>query len=194
MDIATALTHLPRHEFRAVLADPPWTFQSWSAKGEARSAQRHYSCMSRGALDYLDLRRVCDLDCWLFLWATTPMLPSALELMRTWGFTYSGSAFCWAKTTKLCRGDWCSPSAWHVGLGHTTRKNVELCLLGRRGKPSRNSAAVRELIVAPVREHSRKPEAIYDRIEAFCDGPYLELFARHRRLGWQSIGDQLPRP
>lgn len=175
---------LPHHKFRAVLADPPWNFRAWSQQGEGRSAQAHYRCMRLGDIAVLPVRRLCDEDCWLFLWATTPMLPQALWLMDEWGFQYSGTAFAWAKLTK-------AGAPWHFGLGHTTRKNIELCLLGRRGKPHRNSASVRELIVSPVREHSRKPDEQYERIEEFCDGPYVELFARRRRRGWRSWGNQL---
>ncbi len=80
-----------------------------------------------------------------------------------------------------------------MALGHTTRKNTELCWLGRRGNPKRLDKGVRELIVAPVREHSRKPDEIYERIERFCAGPYLELFARQRRNGWFSDGNELDR-
>ena len=75
--------------------------------------------------------------------------------------------------------------------GYSTRKNVEICWLGRRGKPRRKSAGVRELIVAPVREHSRKPDEIYQRIEALCAGPYLELWARQQWPGWICIGDEI---
>jgi N6-adenosine-specific RNA methylase IME4 len=78
-------------------------------------------------------------------------------------------------------------------MGFGTRANAELCWLGRRGKPQRLSKGVHQLIVAPVREHSRKPDAMYERIEEFCAGPYLELFARQRRPGWISLGDEVDR-
>jgi N6-adenosine-specific RNA methylase IME4 len=79
------------------------------------------------------------------------------------------------------------------GLRLRTRKNVEVCWLGRRGNPKRLSCGVRELLIAPVREHSRKPDEIYQRIEDFCSGPFVELFARQRRPGWLSIGDEVDR-
>ena len=78
----------------------------------------------------------------------------------------------------------------HVGLGLTTRKNAEFCLLGRRGSCRRNSKSVREIILSPVRQHSRKPDEVYDRIEEYCDGPYLELFARQERPGWTAWGNE----
>jgi N6-adenosine-specific RNA methylase IME4 len=80
---------------------------------------------------------------------------------------------------------------FHMGIGFTTRKNVELCLLGRNGNPRIHAHDVRELIVAPVREHCRKPDEQYERIERLCAGPCLELFARNRRPGWVSCGDEV---
>jgi N6-adenosine-specific RNA methylase IME4 len=118
-------------------------------------------------------------DSFLFLWVTTPQLPDAFPIMAAWGFRYSGTAFVWAKLNP--RG------------GYGTRKNVELCLRGRRGQPARRDRGVRELFVAPRREHSRKPDEQYERIERLCTGPYLELFARQRRPGWTSIGDEADR-
>lgn len=169
----------------AVLADPAWSFAVRSPKGEGRSASQHYTCMTLEAIAALPVVEWAAPDAWLFLWTTTPMLPQALQVMSAWGFTYSGSAFCWVKQNKSGHG-------FHMGMGFTTRKNVELCLLGRRGPPVR-ARDVRELIVAPRREHSRKPDEQYERIERLCAGPYLELFARQQWPGWVAVGDELQR-
>ena len=123
-------------------------------------------------------------DCWLFLWTTTPLLPVAMEVIAAWGFSYSGTAFVWAELNP-------SGIGFHTGMGFTTRKNVELCLLGKRGSPRILAHDVRELIVTPRREHSRKPDEQYARIERFCAGPYLELWARQRRPEWTSVGDEV---
>jgi len=183
----TTLAHLPRYSARCLLADPPWHHQNWSDKGDTRiSAKRHYCVMRLGDIAELPVRELCDIDCWLFLWAIGSMLLQAIYVMEQWGFRYSSIAFTWVKLNPSGRG-------FFMGGGKTTRKNVELCLLGRRGTPAINDHGVRELIVAPVREHSRKPDEQYERIERFCDGPYVELFARQRRSGWRAWGDQLPR-
>jgi N6-adenosine-specific RNA methylase IME4 len=117
----------------------------------------------------------------LFLWATDPSLPQALEVMAAWGFVYKTVAFTWAKTTKDGTG-------FPIGCGYWTRANPEQCLLATRGRPQRLSRAVPQLVLAPRREHSRKPDQVYERIEALVPGPYLELFAREQRPGWDSRG------
>jgi N6-adenosine-specific RNA methylase IME4 len=107
-------------------------------------------------------------------------------IMGAWGFRYSGSAFVWAKTN-----GW--GGSFFMGAGYSARKNVEVCWLGRRGSPQRLSKSVHELIVAPRREHSRKPDEVYQRIEALCGGPYLEPFARQQWPGWVCVGDEAGR-
>ena len=185
----------------ALLVDPPWPFRTYSPKGEGRSAGQHYR--SEMTLEEIQKYPVADMaatTAWLFLWVPAPQTLTIFDVMSAWGFVFSGLGFAWVKTTKkatltplsvIAAPDAKSP--WHMALGHTTRKNTELCWLGRRGNPKRLDKGVRELIVAPVREHSRKPDEIYERIERFCAGPYLELFARQRRNGWFSDGNELDR-
>jgi N6-adenosine-specific RNA methylase IME4 len=152
---------------------------------------RHYKTMTLADLIALPVGGLAADDAWLFLWSTGPHLPQALFLMSQWGFSYSGIAFCWAKLNKRSPLLFYTPTSFHVGMGYTTRKNVELCLLGRRGHPKRLRNDVRELIVAPRREHSRKPDEFYDRLRAFAPGPYLDMFARQIRPGFDCWGDEV---
>lgn len=78
-----------------------------------------------------------------------------------------------------------------MGTGYWTRANPEQCLLFTRGSPKRLSASIEKLIVSPRREHSRKPDEIYERIEKLVGGPYLELFSRQERAGWKTWGNQV---
>ncbi|MGI9491315.1 MAG: MT-A70 family methyltransferase [Geminicoccaceae bacterium] len=179
---------LPQNHFKTVLADPPWNFQTYSKKGRDRCPDaRHYDVMNFGDLVAMSdsLRRVIAKDCALFMWVTDPMLQKSFNLLGLWGFEYKTVAFTWAKTGKKAK--------WPIGTGYWTRANPEMCLLATRGKPSRKSKAVRQLIVSPRREHSRKPDETHDRIEALVDGPYLELFARAPRDGWTVWGNQTER-
>jgi N6-adenosine-specific RNA methylase IME4 len=181
---------LPHGPFSVILADPPWTYSVFSAKGEARSAKRHYQTMSLADICAMPIAASAADDAHLFLWATTPNLPQALKVMESWGFAYSSTAFVWVKTNKRQGGLFFDQRSWFVGMGHTTRQNAELVLLGRRGKPKRLSRAIRQIVVAPRREHSRKPDEVHERIESYASGPYLELFARQSRPGWTVWGNQ----
>jgi N6-adenosine-specific RNA methylase IME4 len=134
-------------------------------------------------------------DAHLFIWTTGPCLRHTFDVMEAWGFRYSAVAFTWVKLkrsfdARQLRVLPTLESDLHVGLGLTTRKNAEFCLLGRRGNAKRNAKDVREIILSPLREHSRKPEEARERIERYCDGPYLELFARSQRGGWDAWGNQ----
>jgi len=173
-----------------VYADPPWRFVTRSPKGRGRCPDgplAHYATMTLEEVFELPVAQEAAPDAALFLWVTDPFLPMGLRLIEAWGFRYSTVAFTWAKTLRSGR------DGWHMGTGYWTRSNPEMCLLGVRGRPRRKSRSVRQLIVAPRREHSRKPDETYERIEALVAGPYLELFARTRRDGWTQMGDQAGR-
>lgn len=125
-------------------------------------------------------------DAALFLWATGPKLPHAISVMQAWGFTYKTIAFCWVKQNTK------TPSLFW-GMGFYTRANVELCLVGTKGKGlKRKDAGVHQVVMSPVRIHSRKPDEVRERIERLYDGPYLELFARERPEGWMVWGNEVP--
>jgi N6-adenosine-specific RNA methylase IME4 len=173
--------------FAGIMADPGIAFKAYSAKGEGpRAPQSHYRCDPFEELCALPIADFGTKDCFLFLWVPLRSVYLVEPLMTAWGFEFSGSAFVWAKLNK-------SGAGWFMGNGYGTRHNAEICWLGRRGQPKRRSMSVRELIVAPRREHSRKPDEIYQRIEVLSAGPYLELFARQRWLGWTSCGDEAGR-
>lgn len=181
---------LPIKKYRVIYADPPWRFKNFSVKGEGRNAVSHYDCLTLDNLCKLPVAEWAQKDCALFMWAIDPMLPDALDLIRAWGFEFKTVGFYWAKTNKNANPAALSESDFFTGMGYWSRANVEQCLLATRGKPSRLAKDVRRLIIDKRREHSRKPDAIYSRIERLVDGPYLELFARETRPGWDAWGNQ----
>ena len=180
---------LPNKKFSVVYADPPWQWKTRSAKGLDGRPQ-HYGRMSLSDIKAMPVADCAEKDCWLFLWTTGPHLPQAFEVMKAWGFEYSGMGFTWVKLNKNAPKTSFSASDLFMGGGYTTRKNAEFCLLGRRGQPKRLRADVQEVMVSPRREHSRKPDEFYGRIEAFAAGPYLELFSRTARDGWECWGNE----
>jgi len=170
----------------AILADPPWHFMARNDKGEGRSASSYYTTdRTWRAIIELPVAQLAADDCVLFLcmvdWA--PRL--ALDVIEAWGFAHKTTAFTWAKRTR-------SDADWHMGQGYWTRANPEDCWLATRGHPKRLNADVRQLIIAPVMEHSRKPDEIHDRIERLVSGPYLELYARRDRKDWITWGNEIP--
>ena len=176
------------NHYRVIYADPPWTFSTYSRKGKGRSAEAYYDCMSLDAIKALPVAEWAANDCVLLLWTTDPLLPTAFDVIRAWGFTYKTIGFYWAKLNKSADPTIYSDSSFFAGLGFWTRANPEICLLATRGHPRRGRADVRKLIVSPRREHSRKPDEAYGRIERLCEGPYLEMFARSTRPGWDGWG------
>jgi N6-adenosine-specific RNA methylase IME4 len=144
-------------------------------------------------MDEIAALPVADLaaeDCVLFMWVCWPSLPEALRIIEAWGFTYKTCGFDWMKAhagqIEMFRDD----ADVQVGMGYWTRANSEPCLLATRGKPKRRNADVRQAIIEPRREHSRKPDCVPARIERLVEGPYLELFARTQRPGWTVWGNQ----
>jgi N6-adenosine-specific RNA methylase IME4 len=175
-----------QHEYGVIYADPPWPFRNWSAKGTGRNAVSHYDCLDIDELARLPIADLAAPHCALFLWTVDPFLPSAIDLIRAWGFKYKTVAFYWVKLNKRAKHD----ADFFTGLGYWTRANPEQCIMATRGKPARCAMDVRKLVVERRREHSRKPDCVRERIERLVGGPYLELFARETKPGWDCLGDQ----
>ena len=172
--------------YRAALIDCPWSWKSWSDKGYGKSPQAHYSCTSTPALESIPIYDRLARDAYVFMWATFPMLPDALALMGAWGLSYATGA-AWAKQSRTGK-------AWAFGTGYIFRSAAELLLVGKKGHPSPKSRSIRNLIIGPVREHSRKVDSVYGIIEQIAgEGPYLELFARQQWPGWVCIGNESDR-
>ena len=171
---------LPSGPFGAILADPPWAFRTYSKAdvAPARGAQP-YSVMSLDDIKALPVADVAARDCLLFMWTVSHLQAEAMEVAKSWGFRPVSVAFVWDKS--------------RMGMGYWTRQEVEICHLFKRGRPKRLSRGVRSLIRAPRREHSRKPDEQYSRIESLVGGPYLELFARQAWAGWTAWGNQTDR-
>jgi len=186
-----AFDHLEHGKYGAILADPPWSFEVWSKDtGNGRSAESHYSTMTMRQISRLPVDELAAKDCVLFMWACWPSIGDALRIIDACGFTYKTCGFDWMKADNTQPHFFQDEVPAQVGMGYWTRANTEPCLLAVRGKPRRLNADVRMGIIAPRREHSRKPDGIHERIERLVAGPYVELFARQKRPGWDCWGNQ----
>jgi N6-adenosine-specific RNA methylase IME4/ParB-like chromosome segregation protein Spo0J len=172
-----AMENLGTKTYGVIYADPPWRFEPYSRdSGMDRAADNHYETI---ALEDIKAMAVPAADdCVLFMWATAPMLPEALEVMTAWGFTYKSHCI-WLKD--------------RIGTGYWFRNEHELLLIGTRGSvpapaPGQQYASV---IEAPVTKHSAKPPHFAEMIEEmFPNVPAVELFARGQRLGWDVWGNE----
>ena len=175
--------------------DPPWKFKVWSRDtGQGRSAESHYPTMSLDELRKLDVEKLMNPDCAVFMWATWPTLPEALLLGEAWGLQFKTCAFLWAKMNKHMNGRFAvteDNANWFMGMGYWTRSNTEPCLLFTKGFPKRKAKNVRQLIVSPIGKHSEKPIEVYSAIESLVEGAYCELFARQERIGWDRWGNEV---
>ncbi|KGT75916.1 hypothetical protein MA20_32040 [Bradyrhizobium japonicum] len=178
--------------FGSIGADPQWKFLTRSAAGEGRSANIHYKTEEVDKIKDLPVNQLLADDGAFYMWMVDWCPQDALDLLSHWGLRHVTTAFTWIKTN----GDdpdlnvW-EKSTWHLGQGYWSRANPEQCWLATKGNPKRLYADVRQLIVAPVMEHSRKPDEWLDRIERLTEGDYLELNARRPRRGWTCWGDEL---
>jgi N6-adenosine-specific RNA methylase IME4 len=175
-------------QFPVIYADPAWRYSHSpnTAKDCERSVERHYDTLSLDEINALPINLLAAKRCALFLWSPMAILHSALEVIESWGFEYKTVPFVWVKQNPSGKG-------LHMGEGHWTRSNAELCLLATRGNPLRLAKDVHQVVMAPLGKHSEKPEEVRRRIERLLAGPYLELFARKRTEGWTAWGNEIAR-
>lgn len=169
-------------KYNIIYADPPWSYQDKKCNG---NCENHYSTMKIEDICNLPIKNMLEENSVLFLWTTYPMLQEAMKVIKSWGFNYKTIAFQWVKKNK-------KSESFFFGLGRWTRGNTECCLLAVKGKPKRISNKVSQLIIQPIREHSRKPDETRDRIvELMGDLPRIELFARQYADGWDCWGNEV---
>lgn len=171
--------------FATILADPPWQFQNRTGKvaPEHRRLLR-YPTMHLNEIMELPVSKLAAANSHLYLWVPNALLMEGLKVMRAWGFTYKTN-LVWYKIRKDGGPD-------GRGVGFYFRNVTELLLFGTKGsmrtlQPGRTQV---NLFATRKREHSRKPDEIFELIEDCSPGPYLELFARFAQPGWQQWGNE----
>jgi N6-adenosine-specific RNA methylase IME4 len=158
--------------FDVIAIDPPWNYGT-SFDADGRRVANPYPEMSQEQLKALEIP--AKDNCVMFLWTTQKFIWDAKELLDTWGFTYR-SMIVWDKEK--------------IGMGDLIRMQCEFCLVGIKGSPVfKDNHSVRDIIRAPRREHSRKPEEFYKIVDSLCAGRKLDFFSREERTGWFSYGN-----
>lgn len=169
--------------YRTIVADPPWPYgqrgaYSWRQSrpsGEARPLP--YETMTLAEIAALPVGELADEQAHLYIWTTQRFLWDAAALLPGWGFE-AKHLLVWAKT----------PTGW--GIGGAFAPSTEFVLFGYRGQLGAKSRVMRDWWNWPRGAHSAKPEAFLDIVESVSPGPYLELFARRNRLGWDTWGNE----
>ncbi|MEO5362747.1 MAG: MT-A70 family methyltransferase [Magnetococcus sp. DMHC-8] len=186
-DMAASLrTRTGTTRFRTVLADPPWQFHNRTGKmAPEHKRLNRYATVPLADLLTLPVADLVEPTAHLYLWVPNALLPEGLQLLAAWGFVYKAN-LVWHKVRKDGGPD-------GRGVGFYFRNTTELVLFGTRGKTARTLAPGRRqvnIIRSMKREHSRKPDELYNIIETCSPGPFLELFARGSHPGWTTWGDQ----
>lgn len=197
--------------------DPPWNYRTWSGKNQTRNADNHYGTMTDQELLDLDayVQKAAGPEAICCMWCTASNMPFALKLMKQWGFEYKTILFTWVKLNKsfqkkfkdIAQSTLNMPPSdedliksieqlMFVSLGHWTRSNCEFVIVGKRGKIplQRLRKDVRQLVISPVTEHSRKPDEVNKRIESMLRRPQdkcYEFFARRQYNDWYCTGNEL---
>ena len=173
-------------KYKTIYADPPWQFQNRTGKvAPEHKRLSRYSTMQLEEIKALPVSKVADEKCHLYLWVPNALLPEGLEVMQAWGFEYKTNII-WEKVRKDGMPD-------GRGVGFYFRNVTEILLFGIRGDKNRTLDPGRSqvnLIRSIKREHSRKPDEFVNLIERCSSAPFLEIFARGDRAGWDMWGDQ----
>jgi N6-adenosine-specific RNA methylase IME4 len=185
----TDLLSLAPQHFGTILADPPWRFSNRSGKMAPEHRRlRRYATMSLEEIAEVPVARIARPQSHLYLWVPNALLPQGLEVMKRWGFTYKTNLI-WYKVRKDGGPD-------GRGVGFYFRNVTEVCLFGVRGSLRTGAPGRRQVNLLATRKgpHSRKPEGLYEIVEACSPDPRIELFARELRAGWTAWGDEIIPP
>jgi N6-adenosine-specific RNA methylase IME4 len=164
--------------YDVIVADPPWRFSLYSENGEKKSAAKHYDTMETTDITRLPVGHLARDNCLLLLWACGCMLPQAIEAMTSWGFVFK-SEIIWRKVTVNGKPRW--------GTGYRVRTMHEPILVGTIGHP--NHGAFPSIVDGVAREHSRKPDEVYELVRKYTPGARrADLFSRETREGFEGWG------
>lgn len=164
--------------YKTIVADPPWASMHQRSTYHRGKPERHYGTMPTEDIMALDVGALAADDAHLWVWGVNRTLGDAYRVIEAWGFT------------PMSVLTWCKPGP---GMGYYLRNNTEHCVFATRGRPM---VPEKKLISSwyqwPRLRHSEKPAAFFGLVEQISPGPYLEMFARQARPGWDSWGNEAP--
>lgn len=164
-------------KYEVIYADPPWRYGH--SRSNSRQIENHYPTMTLDAICKLPVKNISSDNAVLYLWATAPKLPEALQVIKSWGFEYVTQAI-WDKEI--------------IGMGYWFRGQHEILIVAKRGKfsPPESSKRTSSVIKEKRTKHSKKPGKVKDMIsDWFPDKTKIELFCRSKEIGWHSWGNEI---
>ena len=175
----------PNKKYQIIYADPPWRYRDKRVSITSDRPQKYggisYNTMTIKEICELNIKEISHKNSVLFIWVTMPLLEKAFEVISAWGFKYITCGFVWVKINGNSDNKvYFTKKDIRSGLGSYTNANAELCLLARKGNYlERKNKNVKQVILAPIVTHSKKPSEVRDRIVGlYGDLPRIELFAR----------------
>ena len=173
---------LPNKKYKIIYADLPLQYDDKALAGN-RGASCKYDTMNTQDLCKMPIQSITDDDCFLFCWATWPMIEDVIQVIKAWGFTYKSLGFIWIKTNQN--------GTFFQGMGNAVRSNTEPCLYATKGKPQVISHSVSQIVKTVYNGiHSKKPDIVRHKILELCGNlPRIELFARTRVQNWDTYGN-----
>lgn len=173
----------PDKKYQIIYADPPWSYND-KMIGHG-GAEGEYNTQDIDWIKSLPVSNLSQKDCVLFIWAVSPLLPEAFDVIVSWGFKFKTVAFVWSKRTNSGK-DVSNMGRWTMG-------NIEQCLLATKGSPKRTKNNIKQLVLDERTIHSKKPAQVRNRIvDLMGDLPRIELFSRDKIEGWDCWGNEVP--
>ncbi len=172
-----------------IYADPAWKYRDKRKNPDSDRPSKYggisYDVMENKDIYNLPVNKIADDNCMLFMWVTFPNLQIGLDAIKAWGFDYRTLGFSWIKLNK-------KNGKPFFGIGYYTKSNCEVCLIGVKGKPIKESNKISSVLMEPREEHSKKPDIVRDKIVQLCGNlPRVELFARNETDGWDVWGNEV---
>lgn len=184
LPLFSPMAEKPQKKYPTIVADPPWSYRAKNGAPNAKGPEGQYPTMTMDELYMLPVGGWAADSAHLYLWTTNTFLVEAHRLAEVWGFK-PNTVLTWVKGRveggRLIQ---------QIGLGSFFRTATEHVVFAVRGDLVAKGHDITTAFVSPRTGHSEKPQAFYDIVERMSYGPYLDVFARKQRLGWDTFGNE----
>lgn len=185
-------------KYNIIYCDPPWSYDN-NKSNNSKLGGKTYELLTLEELKAININKIADRNCLLFMWVTMPKILDAMIVINSWGFEFVTVPFVWIKLNRSGCVNTIGKSIYiqngiYSGLGHWTNGNAEFIMLARKGKAARIKKDIKQIVFEPIQNHSEKPEVFRMKIHELVGRlPSVELFARKQSFkrfidGWKATG------